>query len=312
MNLDKVMHLIDWRRRQILGMLTGQGIQRKTYCGKQVMDFQEANRIIGNAIMAGDPFMVGRFGSSELEAMQTVNDTNDGFDYSPEKALHQLCYYSGFFPEDKELLKKFAKMMRDSTYQADMIGVWNLKFEDYEIKKNGNNPMICKLEAIEPFFSENPWTKNLEGKRVLVIHPFSETIKRQYSKRELLFNNKDVLPEFELIVQTAVQTIADNRDGRFTDWFEALDYMYDRAMSVDFDVAIIGCGAYGFPLAAKIKKAGKIAIHMGGATQCLFGIKGKRWENNKLYMDNGLINSYWIRPIEQPLNYNKIENGCYW
>ena len=49
-------------------------------------------------------------------------------------------------------------------------------------------------------------------------------------------------------------------------------------MKIDFDVAIIGCGAYGFPLAAKLKQAGKQAIHLAGATQLLFGIKGKRWE----------------------------------
>ena len=48
-----------------------------------------------------------------------------------------------------------------------------------------------------------------------------------------------------------------------------------------FDVAIIGCGAYGMPLAAMLKQAGKQAIHLGGATQLLFGIKGKRWEEIK-------------------------------
>lgn len=68
-----------------------------------------------------------------------------------------------------------------------------------------------------------------------------------------------------------MQTIADSRDERFSDWFEALEHMYSEAMKEDFDVAIIGCGAYGFPLAAKIKKAGKIGIHLGGAAQLLFG-----------------------------------------
>ena len=55
----------------------------------------------------------------------------------------------------------------------------------------------------------------------------------------------------------------------------ALNYMFDEAMKKNFDVAIIGCGAYGFPLAAKLKQAGKIVIHLGGATQLLFGIIGR-------------------------------------
>ena len=47
---------------------------------------------------------------------------------------------------------------------------------------------------------------------------------------------------------------------------------------IDFDIAILGCGAYGYPLASYIKSIGKKAIHIGGATQLIFGIKGKRWE----------------------------------
>lgn len=47
------------------------------------------------------------------------------------------------------------------------------------------------------------------------------------------------------------------------------------AMKINFDTAIIGCGAYGMPLAAQIKNAGRQAIHLGGAVQLLFGIKGE-------------------------------------
>ena len=75
-----------------------------------------------------------------------------------------------------------------------------------------------------------------------------------------------------------------------------------------FDIAIIGCGAYGMPLAAYCKQIGKKAVHLGGATQLLFGIKGKRWDNYSLY------NDYWVRPLESetPRNAGKIESGCYW
>ena len=159
---------------------------------------------------------------------------------------------------------------------------------------------------------ETPFTLSLKNKKVLVIHPFAKTIQDQYKKRELLFENPNVLPEFELKTLKAVQTIAGERDERFNDWFEALDYMCDEALKVDFEVAIIGCGAYGFPLAAKLKQAGKIAIHMGGVTQMLFGIKGGRWdiypEASKLY------NKHWVRPSAQevPKNAKIVEDSCYW
>ena len=87
--------------------------------------------------------------------------------------------------------------------------------------------------------------------------------------------------------------------------------MYNEALKIDFDVAIIGCGAYGFPLAAKLKRAGKITIHLGGAVQILFGIKGSRWDNGEV---SKFYNEYWVRPDDKdkPQNANNVENGCYW
>ena len=83
-------------------------------------------------------------------------------------------------------------------------------------------------------------------------------------------------------------------------------------VEIDFDIAIIGCGAYGFPLAAHVKRKGKQAIHMGGATQILFGIKGNRWEEHDII--SKLFNEHWIRPNknETPKNSGNIEDACYW
>ena len=85
-----------------------------------------------------------------------------------------------------------------------------------------------------------------------------------------------------------------------------------EALKIDFDVALIGCGAYGMPLAANLKKAGKQAIHMGGVLQIMFGIKGKRWDSDPIV--SKLYNASWIRPSdsEKPGIANKIEGGCYW
>ena len=83
-------------------------------------------------------------------------------------------------------------------------------------------------------------------------------------------------------------------------------------MKKDFEVAIVGCGAYGLPLAARLKEAGKKVIHLGGATQIIFGIKGKRWDQHPKV--SGMYNEYWTRPMEaeKPSNAESIESGCYW
>ena len=174
------------------------------------------------------------------------------------------------------------------------------------------NTALTRLWSLEPYRFSNPWTKALKGKKVLVIHPFANTIQQQYEKRKQIWGEKEILPEFELQTLKAVQSAAGEKDERFVDWFEALDYMKAEIAKRDFDIAIIGCGAYGFPLAAYIKELGKQAIHLGGATQLLFGIKGNRWEN-----DSGVkqyFNEYWVRPSmdETPKNNTSVEGGCYW
>ena len=109
------------------------------------------------------------------------------------------------------------------------------------------------------------------------MHPFAESIQSQYSKRELLFENQYVLPEFKsLRVIKAVQSIAGNPCG-FDTWFEALDYMKREMEKEDFDIALIGCGAYGFPLTVHANRMGKVGIHLAGWLQMLFVISGKRW-----------------------------------
>ena len=82
---------------------------------------------------------------------------------------------------------------------------------------------------------------------------------------------------------------------------------------IDFDIALLGCGAYGMPLGSFIKtKKKKTAIYIGGGLQILFGIKGTRWDSHEVV--SNLYNSYWTRPsdLEKPNNHMSVENGCYW
>jgi hypothetical protein len=122
------------------------------------------------------------------------------------------------------------------------------------------NSAKIHFELLNPFFSKIPWTKALEGKKVLVVHPFATTIEKQYIKRELLFKD-NLLPEFELQTIKAVQSIAGS-PTQFTDWFVALDYIKTEIDKHDYDICLIGCGAYGFPLAAHVKRTGKKALYV--------------------------------------------------
>lgn len=215
---------------------------------------------------------------------------------------------AGFFPVDETHLKRFALRMREDMKELDLLASW--RPEELLFRKQLKNVERVTLGSLGPIDNDWAWSQVLKGKKVLVVHPFAETIERQYKTHRLqIWKNENTLPEFaSLETVKAVQTIAGCRDERFETWFEALAYMENEIEKHDFDVALIGCGAYGFPLAAHIKRIGKKAIHIGGPLQLYFGIKGRRWDNM------GLYNDCWVSPSEtdRPKDLNKVEGGCYW
>jgi hypothetical protein len=79
-----------------------------------------------------------------------------------------------------------------------------------------------------------------------------------------------------------------------------------------YDVLIVGAGAWSLPLVVHAKRQGKWAIHLGGATQLLFGIRGGRWDGNAFLQK--IYNDAWVRPgpADRPETLKRIENGCYW
>lgn len=290
------------------------------YAHQWVMGKQATNDYLYDKIIEGKPFMACRFGNTELQVLVGClkenlfgkTEENDAFS---KRWFDRLCVGAGYFPNTSKSRIAFHDVMLESCKSVDLLAMWHLNMEDYVIEEYLPQARLTFLFRLEPWLSNGrPWSAALQGKRVLVIHPFEDSIQSQYEEREKIFPGTDILPEFTLLTLKAVQTIAGERDERFSDWFEALDYMYEEAMKMDFDIAIIGCGAYGMPLAARLKRARKQAIHLGGATQLLFGIKGKRWVENYPTKIATLFNDAWIYPLdsEMPKQASTVEGGCYW
>lgn len=284
-----------------------------------------ANNLIYKELAADKPSMISRLGSNELNCIINYLGVTFPENYRSSKnfikgkspawwweqwIIDQMCDAAGFFPKETELLCRFSEMMLVDLNYVDILGSW-LKEEGF-VKPGLMHAKNVMLEDLEPFFCLKPWTMALKGKRVLVVHPFEKTIRKQYERRDLIFPD-ELLPEFHLLTLKAVQSHGDG-DTPFDNWFDALDWMKNEIEKIDFDICILGCGAYGFPLGAHIKRMGKKAIHLGGVTQLLFGIKGKRWEEYVVYPYANLFNEHWVRPAEdeKPKNIKIVEDGCYW
>lgn len=298
-----------------------------------VTDPDKASQIIYDLLASGKPCMVARFGAFELSSVVNylgVKENNrsllsfilgkSGQWWWNKNLMKYMQSNAGFFPSTEENLMRFGEMMLEDSKQVDVLGSW-LPEEKKIIGDLGLDLTKVTLLALEPYWSSNPWSRVLEGKKVLVIHPFASLIEQQYKeKRELLFKDKRVLPKFELATIQAVQSLGGCSE--YNDWFEALDSMKAQMDKTDYDIVLLGCGAYGFPLAAHAKRMGKQAVHLGGALQLLFGIRGKRWDDpnygiqefGKQNTYKTLFNESWVYPSASfaPKNAKQVEGGCYW
>ena len=291
------------------------------YSNRSNLTAQQANDAMRNMLLDKKEFFAGRIGLFEMAAMRAYEFGNQN---KYEIVMKQIYDCAGFFPYDLSLGDRFLTEMKHSMQKVDMLACSNELAENYFINHYTQKQTITTeyFTVMESWRFNKPWTSALAGKKVLVVSPFEDSIKQQYQIRDKLFQGTDILPEFELLTYKSLQTTGDLTDERFATWFDALEFMYKEIEKIDFDVALLGCGAYGFPLAARIKDSGKAAVHMGGVLQILFGIMGKRWDgtgpNSSTHQMREDIapyyNEFWTYPknSEKPVSANKIEYGPYW
>ena len=307
-----------------------------SYPKPAMCDAAEGGELICQSLSDDKPCMIARYGANELNCVSNYleitcgehniwkNIKGESHDWWwNEGMLRELRGVAGFYPVDNHNLTKFSKLMLADSKDLDVLAVFPAVYKNLSNVESYIPPNIpyIHLVSFDSFLFKTPWTRVLEGKDVLVVHPFAELIESQYQKRELLFDNKSVLPKFNLKTIKAVQSMAGVNKQGFKDWFEGLYWMEQEMDKQKYDIALLGCGAYGFPLAAHAKRTGHKAVHIGGSLQLLFGIKGKRWEDTYIAIRYNIPpNSYidimnnpnWVRPDQYVTKETQnAEGGCY-
>ena len=177
------------------------------------------------------------------------------------------------------------------------------------------------LRSLEPYYVEPAlrWTSLLKGKRIAVISSFANTCVSQTTKAAKIWG-----PEWESLLPSAtwipIQTgyaprLAGGRaewNPPCKNWQVAMDRCVEQVTEAGVDIALIGCGGLGVPMAGRLKELGLPCVVLGGAIQILFGIMGTRWVNHSVI--STFWNDAWVWPSEEetPLGAAKIEGGCYW
>jgi hypothetical protein len=303
----------DWLRRLVKEpwLRLQQSFERRQYhdLWTRMLSPTATNLEIIRLLQGSAPFLVSRLGQTEARILGEFLWRRSSYSRTTLVQAHQNA---GIFPAQPWMLDRFAAIYGDALRVVDLLGFWQTPYQSRLIAQCEPAMQLGSLSALEPYGHDQPWSMHLEDKRILIVHPFVESIRDQYErKRRLIYPGRDVLPRFRLTLVKPPQTIAPSTGG-FAHWGDALTCLLDQVLSSDFDIALIGCGAYGLPLGAAIKASGRQAIHLGGSLQLLFGIRGRRWEHMPAI--SSMMNDDWVRPsaAETPPCASLVDGGCYW
>jgi hypothetical protein len=302
--------------------LLDENIVRYLYHDMRVMSESELNDKMREKLYKNEPFMFGRLGVTEAhivgEYIEKTLGVTSGYNGEWTRWLYQS---SGFFGNEADMeydMDEYSRMTLDAVGVTDYYACYHPTYIDYIAKHYAKKAELFQWNSVTgcavSAAMDNHWSKGLEGKKVLVVSAFTDSIRQQYAIKDKLCKNPErCLPDFELITIKSPETqVGYNTDG-YRNWFEAYRRLEDEVLKRDFDVALIGCGAYGYPLAGSVRKTGRTVIELCGSVVKLFGIYGWKFEqrNQKRLDEWGA--QYWTCPIETPPEQSKyVEEAGYW
>lgn len=280
------------------------------------------------AMHVGVPYAAGKLGTSEFEALCWYIEHRRHKTHPAQYPTHvfrHMVINAGLFPSRPEMLDHWAEHMLQHVLPVmDLMVEWNPSsklHEYYFLEAHAPHSKRTVLRALEPYYEPDPSDRYTlaipEGAKIAIVSPFADTILDQSAKLPAIWSSHPVWSTTHTFIP--IQTfysplVAGERHQwapRLHNWHAACDDIVEKVKQVGAKYVFIGCGALSLPLAAALKRAGCIAIHTGGATQILFGIKGRRWDSHSII--SKLYNDAWVRPAahEIPERAIAIENGCY-
>lgn len=260
-------------------------------------------------------FFYGKVGTTELLALEYSDRWLRPFwpaAASWQRPAERLYVDSGVFPVTRGEFKNFLTTYRASVADLDGICLW----QDDPFLRHYEKVLAAELcpraRRITYLALTSRVLEELAGLRWLVVSSFTKSMRIQSPKLAEIHRGKPWARRLQnqerAIEFLACPTFASLAPSPYQSWSDGLDRLTEAACRVEFDVALVGAGAWSLPLLSNLKKAGKKGIHLGGETQLVFGIKGRRWDHE------GIYNEAWVRPdpLETPAGFMKKENGCYW
>jgi hypothetical protein len=302
------------------------GVQRQ---GPPLLTQREGALWLATQIASRRIFAAGKLGTSETEALWFYICMRRGETKYPyvSDIKKNMTVNAGLFPATDEALDDWAQHMLGEVLETiDGLAEWNTlnPIQEGQIL-NAFSPKSKRFPArsLEPYYEDAAairWTYRIPDRtKVAVVTPFATSVGAQWSKQAAVWPTIPVWnSKVELITVKAHYSPSLSPADTWPTaveaggWRVAVRSMVDAVVASGAKVALIGVGALSLPLAAALKKRGVSAIHTGGATQILFGVKGRRWATHSII--STFFNDAWVSPAaeEVPSNNTAVEGGCYW
>jgi hypothetical protein len=283
---------------------------------------EEGGRMLRERILTGIPFVAGKLGTSEFDALQWfISHPTGGF---PPHIQKNMKINAGLFGTQR-CVEEWCTYMLEHLSMMDEIVLWNPMApvqERYFIQEHCPSvKTYLPLRALEPFYQKEPENRwSLAIGPFCVVSPFKESIESQWPKRHGLFP----FPlfgeaDFRGIIRVGYSPLicGSSEDCAWPQtelkggWFSAVLSVVEACVAKDVSFVFVGAGALSLPICFELKKRGISSIHTGGGTQIIFGVKGRRWLSHTVI--SGFFNPGWVFPQEAeiPSGADRIEGGCY-
>jgi len=295
------------------------------YLGKEIID------VFTSIMVKSEPCFVGRIGGSDFEVVN--NYFNDKNSFIPENTAYEslrVRTLNGYFDFDNrhdvfiKYLERMGQCYREMEYcfyaGAFHIGSFSnlVKFNKtpadpflYEILDGKIAMNYTFVEGLTGFLNSfKTWG---EGKRILIVSPFSESLQYQYTRLPNILINY-TFPNFDLVTYNTNITYNFFKDTKeflgvnTNNWHEECDAISAGISKLDFDIALLSCGGYSMPVGNYIDKVMKRkAVYLGGILNVMFNIYGKRYDTTFF---NSLVNrEYQITSIENDKVFKAMDGN---
>ena len=278
-------------------------------------NYPEGKQVFRDLLTSDTPSWIGRNGGSDTDFVEHWDGKT--FAHPNVDLMRRL---NGYYDRSSsvENLHRFRQMYLDSSRATDLCTVHmssifgkSLDGEEYAVNKlkyvYGVDRIMC-WRFIEncTYFLESfqEWG---EGKKILVVSPFSRSINHQTSadrvgnlhKPQFQFPNCTfVTLDTPITYNTNSWECDSRRDTEAENWFDTAEQIFEKIKAVAFDVAWLSCGSYAMYLGPRIKKElGKHSIYVGGMVNLFFNLYNFRYSSTG--HDTAVINpSYQIESLE--------------